>query len=165
MKSIFVPLAAAVIGALATLGAPLVPVIWSDFFMSKPSGFSRSIDGIWEGQGIQKDGFQSQTLASDIRLEISGSEDGFLVGDMQLKIQNPNGQEIVFDFRLTGDFIQHRFANLEYNTKAADVIRFGSYLLELSSDGKRLHGYAVGFSAAADKLTIATLELERSKLN
>jgi hypothetical protein len=66
-------------------------------------------------------------------------------------------EEVVITFHLSGGFLHDRFLRFDYNPEASETVQFGSIIVELSNDAKKLTGRYMGYGAFTNALVYGTV--------
>jgi len=62
---------------------------------------------------------------------------------------------------LDGGFFHDRFLKLDYKNADNTAVQFGAIITELSSEGRTLRGYYVGYGAISERPVCGTLEVQK----
>lgn len=156
-------LAAIISGALGLLGS-VSGYLLKQYFDNRvflPVRFDRrsSINGEWTGttyQDINKLG----AVESSVTAKLS-AKNRQIRGELTV---DPGIPDIPLRdvYELTGGFLYNRFLRIEYQTTTSNAVEFGSFVVELSADGRRLEGMFVGYGAFSEQIVFGRVVLNKT---
>lgn len=153
-------LIAGVIGGICTVTAPILALlIKSRMDMRRKPRISAArqavLRGIWNGV-LQYDPAEDGAPPDhEVVLDVHSS-DRSISGTARYTL---NGTPTVVD--ISGYLVAESLIRVEYTNTSPEVIHFGTMLLQLSQDAKRLHGKLLAFGRVRGRVISGDLELEK----
>lgn len=158
---------AAIISGIFVIVAPILAYIFTKHYENKDKDFltisqSRKIalDGSWNGKVFQAEWLNGQPInyPFTITLDVSKKE---IKGTGIVHFPMSKTEIHSFNISLKGGFLHDRFLKLDYKNTNQAAMQFGSLILNLSSDGKKLTGRFLGYGSKTEKLVFGELKLEK----
>jgi hypothetical protein len=158
------PVIAAWITGGFTIVAPIITFIATKayqnrFLLTISPDRRRAIEGTWKGIAKQAYGPTPEPFEAQVTLDLS-------TGRTRIKgtghfVTRFGTDDFDWEFRLTGGFLHDRFLRFNYNTVSRNVVQFGSIILQLHANSKRLTGLYQGYGVISENLVHGTLELRK----
>lgn len=156
---------AAIIAGIFAIIAPILTYIFTKFYDNRDllvisQNRKAALNGAWHGKIFQAEGIRGQPVQYPFNIDLSvNKKEVHGIGKVNFPISKTETH--VFNVSLLGGFLHDRFLKLDYkNTNPAEM-QFGSLILNLSSDGKKLSGRFLGYGAKTEKLVFGELTLEK----
>ena len=143
---------------------PLLTYFIRDWHKNKPlkiirAGRRKALNGNWQGSAYQEIGPDGNPLDAKLHYTLTASRKivrGSGIYSLKLKDKDQSR-----NFTASGGFLHDKFLKLDYKNTDDSAIQFGSAILELSADGKKLTGLYLGYGATSERLIHGTIELEK----
>jgi hypothetical protein len=117
------------------------------------------LNGNWQGSAYQEIGPDGNPLDAKLHYSLTASRK-VVRGDGTYSIRWQDKDQ-VRKFTASGGFLHDKFLKLDYKNIDDSAIQFGSAILELSADGKKLTGSYLGYGATSERFIYGTIELEK----
>lgn len=118
-----------------------------------------ALKSIWYGTFKQAIGPNGEEINGKVKFSFTTSRK-IIIGKGTY-IVNYGGSEISLSFNFKGGFLYDRYLRFEYYNKDPSVIQFGSAILELSPDAKKLTGRFHGYGSETKSIVYGELNLNR----
>lgn len=125
----------------------------NDKYASLEDHIKDAVTGKWKGyfdQTLDENHFKYQ-----VTLDLKVSSKGSLIGKAKVPFEDE-----IFDINVKGGFYTGRFLKMDYENSDKAIQQFGAFVLNLSSNNKKLTGFFVGFGHITERIMggIAVLE-------
>jgi len=117
-------------------------------------------EGLWTGQiekHLPKPGTPDVYRLS-VSLQISGKR---VLGDATSSVQI-EGKPVEQPFKLSGGFLDNKYLKMDYLSRMSGILEFGSFIAELDSEGRVLHGRFIGYGRRTSGLISGVIRLEKA---
>ena len=155
---------AALIAGGVAMTSPIITFIVTKayekrFLERMPKGRQKALTGKWSGVGYQEIGPDGQPLDAKLSLDlIANGKTVTGTGDYTFRLR---GTDYHIRIVLDGGFFHDRFLKLDYKNADNTAVQFGAIITELSSEGRTLRGYYVGYGAISERPVCGTLEVQK----
>lgn len=151
---------AALIGSIATISSPVIVLFIKNWLeerplQSIPISRVRAAAGNWRGTAQFKEGEYSRKIDIDCEIKTIRRK---CIG--RVRGVDPTGKP--YYLRLEGIPLDYRYFKLDYKDEDQKVIRHGSIIVMLSSNGSKLSGRYIGYAANLETLIYGKIELTRT---
>jgi len=123
-------------------------------------GRAKAIAGMWTGDANQASGPDGHPIPAKVTFTFEVASD-LITGDGAFRAM-VDGAELDLRFKFEGGFLYGQFLRFEFDRVDAHVVNFGSIILRLSDDAKRLTGRFHGYGARSERIVYGTLELRKA---
>ncbi len=118
----------------------------------------RALLGTWEGSFDQEGGPDGAPLTGRVEIELNQQSGKALTGTARFEATIED-KPLPSAIAIQGGYRNDRFLTLAYTNRDSATVHFGSIILELSADGKRLAGRFLGYGFMSQRLVHGTLKL------
>lgn len=152
-------LKAAIIGGICVILAPILTLLLNNSIENRKYEVigNRDILGKWSGIIIQELGNSEISFGVEFEFRNRGRK---LYGTCKVDaIDNPMDES--HNLYIEGGLFENRFLKLEYKNTDENVIQFGTFLMELMPDGKKLIGRFTGYGHVSKKVVYGKITLNK----
>nr|VFJ50731.1 MAG: hypothetical protein BECKFM1743C_GA0114222_100888 [Candidatus Kentron sp. FM]VFJ50764.1 MAG: hypothetical protein BECKFM1743A_GA0114220_100878 [Candidatus Kentron sp. FM]VFK08757.1 MAG: hypothetical protein BECKFM1743B_GA0114221_100808 [Candidatus Kentron sp. FM] len=125
--------------------------------VSTQKGRIKAINGTWEGIRRFEEITEKGLRELDIRAELHADETGSINGIFFYE----NDKGALTDLVARGNVIDNKYFSLAYRDKDEGVIRYGTFILNLSATGETITGKFIEYRAEIEGLVTGDLTLEK----
>ena len=116
--------------------------------------------GTWMGTYHQAEGPEGVPVDGSVQL-VFEKPDRILTGIGTLAFKRSDGTVFNLNIKFHGGFLHNRFLKLEYENVDTGAVQFGTFVAELSPDGRRISGKYVGYGAQSERIVTGTATISR----
>jgi len=151
-----------IIGAASAIIGSLLTVVVKHWLEQKQSIFKDlpprrrdAISGHWDGRVYQAEGPSGPPIEFDVEIRLN--TDGMKVeGEGYFEWEGRATKVLI-----TGGYIDDYYLKLEYKDADYRILRYGTFLLQISPDVRRIVGRFLGYAAEKEGLIYGKIELLR----